>query len=410
MPPHPNRKHGDNIGHLVWEETGFIESVHDDKSFVAVSAARVESFLERVDHLTWAWFTLPMATGGLALLLGNQPHTFSGLLAIGKIFYIWDLLLFSTLSVGITTRFIRGWGTGRLSKSFHNPTEGLFFPCFLISLSSIIPGMWIYGGEACGVWLAVVVRILFWMYLAVAFLAAVGQYTLLFSGEQLTIQSMTPAWLLPFFPAMLTGIVAVTAVAANAQWPEQAFPIAVAGVAFQALGFWMALFMFGVYVLRLMQSGFPAPNLRPGMFISVGPPNFTIVALIGLAQNVPRDYGYLSMHPAAHDQLQTMALVFGIFIWTLGFFFWSVSFVACVLGAKHMSFHMVWYAWVFPNVGFVLAIIKIGSQLESNAVEWVGSVLTIVLVGVYLFVLACQTRAFMRREILWPGKDEDKDA
>jgi len=42
------------------------------------------TFLERVDHFTWAWFTLTMSTGGVALLLSVQPYTFRGLNTIGK--------------------------------------------------------------------------------------------------------------------------------------------------------------------------------------------------------------------------------------------------------------------------------------------------------------------------------------
>lgn len=33
-----------------------------------------------LEHFTWANFTITMSTGGMALLLGSQPHTFRGLL------------------------------------------------------------------------------------------------------------------------------------------------------------------------------------------------------------------------------------------------------------------------------------------------------------------------------------------
>ena len=48
------------------------------------------NFFDRLEHFTWAWFTLPMATGGLALLLnsGTQPHSFDGLNTIGKVVYL----------------------------------------------------------------------------------------------------------------------------------------------------------------------------------------------------------------------------------------------------------------------------------------------------------------------------------
>ena len=47
--------------------------------------------------------------------------------------------------------------------------------------------------------------------------------------------------------------------------------------------------------------------------------------------------------------------------------------------------------------------------LMSEGVKWVGSVMTVMLVVVWLFVGFAHIRAVYKREILWPGKDEDHD-
>ena len=59
-----------------------------------------------------------------------------------------------------------------------------------------------YGAQHCGPWFDVAMRICFWIYVALGFIAAVLQYLYLFAApaERLTIQSMTPAWILPVFP------------------------------------------------------------------------------------------------------------------------------------------------------------------------------------------------------------------
>lgn len=145
------------------------------------------------------------------------------------------------------------------------------------------------------------------------------------------------------------------------------------------------------------------------MFISVGPPAFTGLAVIGMSNNIPANYGYFASHPTAIESLRQIALVFAIFIWGLAFWFFSISLVSCLAVAKKMSFHLVWYAYVFPNVGLTIAVIQIGRGLESNAVQWVGSIMTILLVATWLFVMGAHARALWRGDILWPGKDEDKD-
>lgn len=57
------------------------------------------SIRSRVHHVTWNWFSCTMATGGLALLISEQPHTFRGLITLGEIVFIVDLILFSIFSV-----------------------------------------------------------------------------------------------------------------------------------------------------------------------------------------------------------------------------------------------------------------------------------------------------------------------
>jgi len=54
-------------------------------------------------------------------------------------------------------------------------------------------------------------------------------------------------------------------------------------------------------------------------------------------------------------------------------------------------------------------LIDIGTAIDSQAILWVASVATVVQVMVYLFVFGPHARAVMKRQILWPGKDEDHD-
>lgn len=63
------------------------------------------------------------------------------------------------------------------------------------------------------------------------------------------------------------------------------------------------------------------------------------------------------------------------------------------MDAKKMRFQLVWYACVFPNVGFTIAVTDIGEQLLSNAITWVGSIMTILLIAMWLFVLAMHAKA-----------------
>ncbi|ATZ58132.1 hypothetical protein BCIN_16g00030 [Botrytis cinerea B05.10] len=368
------------------------------------------TFRERIHHFTWAWFTLTMSTGGIALLLANTPHKFNGLIILGDIVFILDLCLFILLCSGISARFILY--PKAFSASLQDATESLFFPTFWISLLSIIANTQLYGVPRCGQWLITTLRVIFWIYTALAFFCAVGQYCYLFAAKQQTLQSMTPAWILPIFPVMLCGTLA--SVTTGSQTPEHALPMLVAGISFQGLGILVAVFMYGPYIGRLMTNGLPEPNTRPGMFIAVGPPSFTGLALLGMSENFSKIYpAYTTISSITNpdiiaDIFRIIAVSAAVFLWATAFWFFCISVVSVLAGAKDMSFHLVWYAFVFPNVGFTIVIINIGKAFKSEGVLWVGSGLTIILVIVWLLVFAAHIRAVVLKQVLWPGKDEDK--
>lgn len=187
--------------------------------------------------------------------------------------------------------------------------------------------------------------------MACCLLVAFVQYWYLFTARQLTVHAMTPAWLLPVFPIMLTGTIA-TLIAAD-QPPAQRLPIIVAGVTFQGLGMLVAMLMYSILIVRLMQFGLPSPNLTPGMFITVGPPSFTGLALIGMSRALPEGYGYFATYPAAIPALRAVALFAAIFLWALGLWWFAISLITVLAASKEMTFHLVWWAFVFPVSRFL---------------------------------------------------------
>ncbi|KPM40874.1 hypothetical protein AK830_g5726 [Neonectria ditissima] len=284
--------HAENMNKDNWEEGH--TRVADDRLKSAEALSQV-IFYERLRHFTWAWFTLIMSTGGIALLLHGTPHRFRGLDVIGNIFFVLTVVLFLLLLAGMTFRFTKSHSA--LRASLMHPTESLFFPCFLLSIATILANTASYGVPSTGPWLPVALRVCFWLYTALSTISAVVQFFVLFNGARLPIHSMTPAWILPIFPAMLTGTLAATIM--PSQPPDQSLPMLVAGVTYQGLGWIVASLIYPLYLGRLMQDGLPAPAMRPGMFIAVGPAGYTAVSIIGMARAIPSEYGYFATFPLA---------------------------------------------------------------------------------------------------------------
>ena len=363
---------------------------------------------QRLAHFTWAWFSCTMSTGAVAVVLAQQPNTFAGLMTIGKIFYIMDLVLFIGFSALITTRFIVR--PHSFLTSLHHPQESLFFGTFWVSIALILTGAELYGGPSAGTWLTKALEVCYWLYSGLVLMVAVFQYHTLFVKERLRVNDAMPAWILPIYPMLVLGPLA--SVLLPSQPRQAAIPILIGAVMFQGLGWMVSVFMYAIYVIRLMSSDLPAPPMRPGMFISVGPTGYTASALVSLgnqAQSIlTGSYLGVTSVPVG-DILKIMGTFAGIFLWLLAFWFFCLSTVGVLEGARRMKFTLNWWAFIFPNGGLTLAAIQIGNALDSGVIKGVTSAMSILLVTLWLFTAVAHIRAVWLGQILYPNMDEDKD-
>lgn len=207
---------------------------------------------------------------------------------------------------------------------------------------------------------------------------------------------------------MLTGTIA--ALIAGSQPPDRRIAIVVSGCAYQGFGWLISLVALVGVIRNLLDNGLPPPAMRPGMFIPVGACAYTVIALLGQANAVPdtMTYGYFAKHPTAPETLRIVALFVGIFVWLFAFWLFAIAFLANVSVIGKMPFSLTWWAFIFPNVGFTVSTSMIGKDLESEPILWIASIMTILLVAIWLVSVVGCVKAVWNGTILWPGKDEDK--
>lgn len=383
------------------------------------------SIRQRICQVSWGWYASSMSTGGIALLLNQTPHQFNGLTVIGKIVFILNLVVFSSISIAMGIRFASKPST--LKESFQNPSETHFVATSVLAIATIIMGISSYGTSSCGPWLQVALRVLFWLYVAVATLMAIFHNWYLYHSCMASRQTFALLRLLPSFPAMLSGTMA--SVLTSNQPEHHAKPMLFGGTALQGYGFLMSLLVYAEYVFRANKDGLPKPLERPEMFIAVGPWSFTAVALIGMAQVAvekwPQRYiisvaDSSSSSPSsvsAADIALVLATLSAVFMWMMAFFFFCIAAIstlaACRVfrgkGKGKLGMSLAWWSMVFPNTGFTLATIDIGEALQSEGILWVTSAMTIAQVEVWLSVAVATIWGVYTRELLWPAEVKGED-
>jgi hypothetical protein len=149
------------------------------------NSGRGIQFQKRIKHFTWTWFTMTMATGGIANVIYHLPYNFSGRYTIGLIFFLFNIALFLFDVVMICCRFY--YYPSTFMQSITHPTESLFIPAWLISVGTILMNITQYGAAStlAGDWLLRTMNVLFWVYCGMAVAFSCGIYLILFVSRSL---------------------------------------------------------------------------------------------------------------------------------------------------------------------------------------------------------------------------------
>ncbi|CRG87757.1 hypothetical protein PISL3812_04777 [Talaromyces islandicus] len=372
----------------------------EPKGEIAAKEARL------LDRFTWANFTCTQSTGGVAILLSETPHKFRGLQTVGAVVFILNLVLFVCFTTAMICRFIQR--PSNLRKSVTKPPEAYFTGSLWLSVATIIMCMQRFGVPHAGPWIIVAIRVLFWTYAAITLAYSISIFVVMFALSPLKPGSMSPPMFLMIFNAMLTGTIA-SSIAAD-QPLSQRMAIIVAGIAFQGLGWILCLLFLPLFMNNMLINGLGPVNQRPGLFICVGSSGYTIVALIGCAKAIPDGYGYFAKHPTASETLNVVALWIGIFLWLFTFWLFAIALVSHVpiviskccndISQPQMNFTLPWWSIIFPNVGFTIATSYIGEELESNAIAWVATVMTVLVFVAWLMDLFLHLKSIFQRRIM----------
>ncbi|KAL1837650.1 hypothetical protein VTJ49DRAFT_3549 [Mycothermus thermophilus] len=389
---------------------------------------------------------MTMATGGMANMIHSLPGQPQWLVSIGLVFFFLNLVLFVANCVLITLRFI--FRPGSLVQSFYDQVESLFISSIIVSIATILITVTQYGTPHTGPWLLRVIEACFWVYTAVSVVVSASLYLTLWSTQVFPIHTMTPVWVFPAYPLLLSAPLgsnilkaATAATESGLAAPVHTVRIALTAITVQGTGYLISFMICAAFLYRLMTQKLPRDHQRPGVFISIGPSGFTCAGLVQLgllAPSIfPTDYPFVtnpttsSTTPAtttalassptsniaplppgqAATILRLLAYMAGLWLWGLSLWFFLVSVGSLWKYLRPESkgklrFQMTWFSFVFPNTALVTATEALGTALDSDGLKIFGCVLAACLAMVWALVFYEMVRNLWRKELLWP-KDDD---
>ena len=114
----------------------------------------------------------------------------------------------------------------------------------------------------------------------------------------------------------------------------------------------------------------------------------------------------LSIDPSTVGAIiSVIGLLGAIFTWLICFWFFCLTTLSILRGIRTFTYTLNWWAFIFPNVGLVLALFKIAEQLGSRGMQGIGAGMTILLVAIWFVVAGATARALWRGDVLSVGKD-----
>ncbi|KAK4189957.1 putative transporter [Podospora australis] len=380
---------------------------HPDEEVGGCYPAKEVTIKDRICEIRWTWFTMTMATGGVANVLHSIPYNSDWLSGIGLAFFFLNICLFITNCVLISLRF--HWRPGSFVDSFTEQFESLFISSIIVSTATIMITICQYGVPHVGPWLLSTMEFFFWLYVGVSTVSSAGLYLTLWSTQVFPIHTMTPVWVFPAYPLLLAapfGSNLISAASRTGRISEiNTVSIAMAAITAQGTGFLIAFMINAAFLYRLMTQKLPRDNQRPGVFISIGPSGFTAAGIVSLgsltSEIFPRDF--MGTEHAVYI-LRLMAYMVGLWLWGLSVWFFLVS-VGSLFKyispekQENFRFQMTWFSFVFPNTALVTATEALGGAFDSDGLKIFGCVLAGGIVVVWVLVFSRMMVNLWRREL-----------
>ncbi|CAL1707974.1 unnamed protein product [Somion occarium] len=366
---------------------------------------KVSNISRRIHGWSWQAFPIGMGTGAVYVCLaGIHPHPGLPLTMVETVFYFLNIALFLLNSTTLLLQLILY--PRQAKRLITDPSKGIFVPLIVLSFATIIIGTINYvlpTGHVSPTF----IYCLFWIYVGFGLLVCFPMLMIWFNKPH-DLKTFTPAWAFLVFPMMLVGVVAFNVLRVLPPEDPRALGVLLTGYVFQGLGFFMTFFYICIYIIRIMTTGFLEGHQANGAFVACGPPGFTALALINLAeqgQDILAAHNLVSK--SAGEIWYASSVLAGLLLFGLAVFFFLFGALPYWFKLhKHLDEILGCWALTFPNVGWILTIGKLGDIFHLQGFYVWNLVMVILMCATWLILFFLTAIAFWKGKIFMATPEE----
>ncbi|KIJ39447.1 hypothetical protein M422DRAFT_230652 [Sphaerobolus stellatus SS14] len=380
--------------------------------------APLHTFREVIRHFSPAWFGINMATGALSSLFHVFPFVGHPRImnTFALIFFFLNVVLFVLFSALTVARYVMY--PQSLGIMLRYSPQSLYWSCAPMALAtivttgiSVVAQYWGFGGTAFIYFLWAI----WWADVVLSFICAFGLFHVMSVYQKLSIECITPRWLLP----IMAFIVAATEgqFMANTLIPlslHNAFLTIGMSILMLVMGASLALMLLTLWIRRLLIEGIPDALSIITSFLPLGPCGQAGYALLIAGRNLkvtlPYGTGDFMGEADVGKILNVICFFIAFALWCFEVW-WLLSAIIAIVDLfsrrLRIPFKLTSWGLVFPNGVHALFTLQLGQSLDSPIFRIFGAIHAII-VGLLWIGLTIKTviQVFDGR-IFFPSNPEE---
>lgn len=348
---------------------------------------------EVIRQFTPNWFAVTMGTGVLALALKQAMPALSG---VAEALWLLTIALFILFSGVYAARWVLYFHEAR--RIFAHSTVSMFFGTIPMGLATILNGALLFGLERWGQGILPWVEALWWLDVALAVLCGVAIPYLMFTRQEHSIDQMTAVWLLPVVAAEVAAA-SGGLLAPHLADPHQQFQVLIVSYVLWAVSLPVAFSILTILLLRMALHKLPHASMAASSWLALGPIGTGALGMLLLGSDAPAVFAANGLGGLG-EIARGIGLIAGIVLWGCGLWWLLTAVLITLRYIRHgMPFNLGWWGFTFPLGVYALATLKLAAWLELGFFQIIGSVLVLVLIGLWLLVASRTLRGAWRGEL-----------